>query len=126
MGTKSFALYVPTGPGKARQYNRNGYRQFLSLEALLWRSLVRDAWWGQDRLEGPIEIVLYHLSDRTGDDDCDHQLVPLLDALTKCGAWDDDKDVERVTLARDYVAEDDLAAGVYVWAWTRGPDESSD
>ena len=115
-------MYVPTGPGKGRQYGWSHGRPFLNLEAQAWRELVKQSIRDQARLEGPIEVVLYHLSDATGDDDIDHQLVPVLDALTRCGAWADDKLVERVTLARDYVDGDSLDAGVYCWAWERDGD----
>ena len=109
---------MPTGPGKGRQYGWSHGRPFLNLEAQAWRELVKQAVAGAF-LSGPIEVVLYHLSDNTGDDDIDHQLVPVLDALTRCKAWADDKWVERVTLARDWVDEDSLEAGVYCFAWER-------
>lgn len=116
---------MPTGPGKGRQYGWSHGRPFLNLEAQAWRELVKQSLSDQARLGStPIEVVLLHLSDGTGDDDIDHQLVPILDAITKCRWWPDDKWVERVTLARDWVEPEDLAAGVYVWAWER--DGSND
>lgn len=90
----SWSLWLPDLLArKGEVYAPGRFCFYLTGEAKSDRELVRQAWEAsrQEPLGGPCRLVIaVHRSpdDRTGD--IDHWTPPLLDHLTKAGAWTDD------------------------------------
>ena len=79
-----------------RRYRDKNYDAFIELVGYEWRR-VRPRIWDAER-RFAIDIRLFYNSKRRYD--VDNRVKPILDALTKAGAWTDDSQVDDVRVVR--------------------------
>ncbi len=77
-------------------------REYIQAVARCWNSSRSATPW--EPLTGPLKVTAtIHYLDRRKID-LDNRMKPLLDALTKCGAWGDDSQIDELHVFRGPVA----------------------
>ena len=91
-------ILLPWAPSANAMW-RSGRRCYLSQQ---YKTFLTDArayylQQGAPRISGRVAVTVYLFPPNYRTYDVDNRIKPTLDALTKCGFWDDDKQVRRVT-----------------------------
>lgn len=93
--------------GKSR-FRSSKYKAFL--KAMLAAVTIPDKWDATRRFA--VAVVLHFNSNRKCD--IDNRVKPLLDALTACGVWDDDSQVDLIMIKRGEKDKDRPRAEIYI------------
>ena len=108
--TQTAYLTIPFPPTLNHNIGRNGgryykdddYKRFQTSVGWLWLKAVPPLWSQTARYAVAIELI-YDSNRRY---DVDNRVKPILDALTKAGAWKDDVQVDEILVVRGEIDRD--------------------
>ncbi len=94
-------LTLPYPPSANHYWRRNGHQYFISSAGVEFRVQVAAQCWahGVKLQAGAVSLTVTLVPGDRRRRDIDNVLKPLLDALTRGGAWADDSQVKRLTVA---------------------------
>lgn len=118
MTAKEASLTIPFPPTLNHNIGRNGgryykdddYKRFQTQVGWLWLQAVPPLWSQTERYAVAIELI-YDSNRRY---DVDNRVKPILDALTKAGAWKDDSQVDAILVVRGEIDKDRPRAQVTI------------
>jgi len=93
-----------------RYFQSGEYKSFLSQVGWLWLKAVPMNWSKESRYSVAIELI-YNTRRKY---DVDNRVKPILDALTRAGAWNDDAQVDEILVARGELDKDHPRARIWI------------
>ena len=96
--------------GRGRTFRSTEYKTFVQHVGWLWLQAVPPLWSQTERYAVAIELI-YDSNRRY---DVDNRVKPILDALTKAGAWKDDSQVDAILVVRGEIDKDRPRAQVTI------------
>ncbi len=95
-------IHLPLAPTANHSYATVGRRRVTSAGTVVFR---REVWLavkmqGIKRVEGRLSIAIAVYPKTLGRNDLDNRIKPVLDALTIAGVWDDDSQIDYISVQR--------------------------